>query len=735
MKKLLTLSLIGVFAMILAACGGGATATPEATQAPAATQAPQAAAQPTPEATQAPAATRAPQAAATEGQKITIQHAHIGRTSATYDAMVEFAQRVLDRTNGQVEIEVTGFPELGIEGPDTMRLIRDGTLDMVEVYAGYVSGDWPMIEMTELVGLYPDAETKLEVFEAIRDEEIRIIRERFNGQVIVYTFYDDQLIFSKKPLRTLEDFEGMKIRVHSTSLSDLVNNLGAESQFIPFAEVYAALDRGIVEAGFAGGRGTVGQKWYEITDYLHGPLNSNTHGLITINLDKWNEIPADFQQIILEEGQKTTEQIIGMLPLWDQEGIDLNLQGDGNAGMEFIEFSPEIAAAIRQTAIDIILPNWVERAGGPDTEAVQLFNELIGPIIDVRVNPDGSASATGMAKTETKLVTEGQKITIQHAHIGRTSATYDAMVEFAQRVLDRTNGQVEIEVTGFPELGIEGPDTMRLIRDGTLDMVEVYAGYVSGDWPMIEMTELVGLYPDAETKLEVFEAIRDEEIRIIRERFNGQVIVYTFYDDQLIFSKKPLRTLEDFEGMKIRVHSTSLSDLVNNLGAESQFIPFAEVYAALDRGIVEAGFAGGRGTVGQKWYEITDYLHGPLNSNTHGLITINLDKWNEIPADLQQIILEEGQKTTEQIIGMLPLWDQEGIDLNLQGDGNAGMEFIEFSPEIAAAIRQTAIDIILPNWVERAGGADTEAVQLFNELIGPIIDVRVNPDGSASAIR
>ena len=117
MKKLLTLSLIGVFAMILAACGGGATATPEATQAPAATQAPQAAAQPAAEATQAPAATQAPQAAATEGQKITIQHAHIGRTSATYDAMVEFAQRVLDRTNGQVEIEVTGFPELGIEGP------------------------------------------------------------------------------------------------------------------------------------------------------------------------------------------------------------------------------------------------------------------------------------------------------------------------------------------------------------------------------------------------------------------------------------------------------------------------------------------------------------------------------------------------------------------------------------------------------------------------------------------
>jgi TRAP-type C4-dicarboxylate transport system substrate-binding protein len=358
--------------MILAACGGGESTAPE-------------------KAAEAKPAAKA--AAAKDATVYKIQHAHLGRTSATWHAMVEFAKRVSDRTEGQVEFELTGFPELGIDGPDTMRLLKDGTLDNVEIYAGYVGGDWPMIEMSELVALYPDKETKLKVFEAIREEEIRIIREQFNGQVIAYTFYDDQLLFSKKPLRTLEDFKGMKIRVHSTSLADLANNLGAEAQFIPFAEVYAALDRGVVDAGFAGGKGTVGQKWYEIADYLHGPLNSNTHGIITMNLKKWDQLPTDIQQIILEEGQRTTEWIITQLPLWDQEGVDLNLEGDGNSGMEWIKFSPEIASAIRQTAIDVILPQWVERAGGPDTEAVQIFNKLIGPIINVQVNPDGSASA------------------------------------------------------------------------------------------------------------------------------------------------------------------------------------------------------------------------------------------------------------------------------------------------------------------------------------------------------
>ena len=47
-------------------------------------------------------------------------------------------------------------------------------------------------------------------------------------------------------------------------------------------------------------------------------------------------------------------------------------------------------------------------------------------------------------------------------------------------------------------------------------------------------------------------------------------------------------------------------------------------------------------------------------------------------------------------------------------------------------MRAIALDTVVPNWVKRVGGADTEAVRLFNEVASPLLGVTINPDGTAS---
>ena len=107
MRKYLVLGLIALVAFILAACGSDPTAVPaQAAAQPAATQAP--AAQP---------AAAQPAAPAT-GQSFKFQHACINRTLNPCIIMMEFAANVLERTNGQVEIQISSFPELGLAGPD-----------------------------------------------------------------------------------------------------------------------------------------------------------------------------------------------------------------------------------------------------------------------------------------------------------------------------------------------------------------------------------------------------------------------------------------------------------------------------------------------------------------------------------------------------------------------------------------------------------------------------------------
>ena len=60
----------------------------------------------------------------------------ISRTVKPCGLMAEFAERVGERTNGQIEIQMTSYPELGIGGADALRLVGSGTLGFAEMYSG-----------------------------------------------------------------------------------------------------------------------------------------------------------------------------------------------------------------------------------------------------------------------------------------------------------------------------------------------------------------------------------------------------------------------------------------------------------------------------------------------------------------------------------------------------------------------------------------------------------------------
>ena len=264
MRKFLMAGLLGMLLAVFAACGGNGDAGSAGGQTAPATQS---------------VATPEPQAAAASDTEavepeFSIQYTAITRTHPTFEAMEKFVQRVEERTNGRVQIDMNSYPELGIAGPDTLGLLKNGTLSFAMIYSGYVAGEFPLIEMGELWGLYPDAESQGAVIRAVRDDEVRRMREEFNSQVILYQFFENQFIFSKTPIHTVEDLEGLKIRSHSASLSDLLDGLEMDAQFVAFSEVYVALERGILDAGVTAGSAGFGQRWYEVTDYLVGPAGS-----------------------------------------------------------------------------------------------------------------------------------------------------------------------------------------------------------------------------------------------------------------------------------------------------------------------------------------------------------------------------------------------------------------------------------------------------------------------------
>ncbi len=335
----------------------------------------------------------------------------------------------------------------------------------------------------------------------------------------------------------------------------------------------------------------------------------------------------------------------------------------------------------------------------------------------------------------TELISHSERITIQHVCINRDLLPCLLLESyFVPNVAERTNGQVTIEITSFPELGVAGPDTAALLADGDLDMVNVYGGYIAGEYPAVEMKSLWGLWPDQHTHYEVQTSIAPELEQMIEEGTYAQVLMHNWFagNDQFLFTRERLLNPDDFRGMKTRSHSATLSDWMNGMGAEAQFLAFAEVYTALERGIINTGITGATPGYGQRWYEVSDYINGPLYSFISTPNAINRYVWDRIPRDIQQILIEEGAKHELEALRLAAIQNLTGLERNI----NAGLEFVEFSPEIRQQSFRVTRNNVITGWLQRLGypGRNQDTVDVFNSKIGPIVGLRIEPNGTVVTI-
>jgi len=742
------------------------------------------------------------------GESITVQHACINRALLPCQLIDSFfAPNLTERTNGQLEIQVSSFPELGLAGPDTLSLVSDGTLAMANIYGGYVGGELPPIEIQVLWGIYPDRETEFVATALITPDLEKLVTEATNGGVLVnHNWFsgNDQFFFSKDPLRTVDDFKGLKTRSHSAALSDWIEGMGASAQFVAFSEVYTALERGILEAGVTGGDAGFGQRWYEVTKYINGPLVSFPSTNNVINSKVWANIPPDLQQILLEEGAKSELEALRIASIQNEMGLLKNT----DAGLEFVPFSPELQELSRQTTMGNVIPGWLRRLGGADKPIIKIFNDKVGPIVGLFINPNGTVIQTdvvsvaarvaleafastqaggpgaiyvgdinqlvGPAPTDaqgdfdgqvpldalqrhlyiyessyydglllkarltnpTVVTTTGTSLEIQHVCINRALLPCQIIDSYyGPNVEARTNGQVKIQISSFPELGIAGPDTLSLVADGTLAMANVYSGYVAGELPSIEIQSLWGMFATQQQQYQAVVDITAElEAMVIAETDGSIILNHNWFAgiDQFFFCNEALTSLEDFKGVKTRSHSAAISDWIEGMGASAQFVAFSEVYTALERGILDCGVTGADPAFGQRWYEVTKYMNGPLVSFFNTNNVINKDVWAKLAPDLQQVLIEEGAKTELEALRLAAIQNEVGVEKNVR----EGLEIVAFSEELQDHSYNVAVlQFVIPGWLRRVGDRDPyKVVDLFNLKVGPIVGLRIEDDGSITKV-
>ena len=337
----------------------------------------------------------------------------------------------------------------------------------------------------------------------------------------------------------------------------------------------------------------------------------------------------------------------------------------------------------------------------------------------------------------TPLTSSGESIKIQHACIVRQLPPCVLIQAYLiPNIAKRTNGQVELSVVSFPELGLAGPETLDQVSDGTLDMANIYAGYVAGSLPALEIQSLWGLSGDWETSYSSLTAVAPEVDEIILEATGGSPVLNRNWfagSDNWFFSKEPLATLEAFKGKTIRSHGAAISDFIKGMGAEAQFLGAGQSYIALELGQVDAAAYTLIPSLSEKLHEVSDFMAGPVIGFGYTNNVINKDVWNDLPEDLQQIMIEEGAKAELEALRLAPFENLFGLQANL----TLGVQPVPFSKEILDHIRNVVVqEHVLPGWLRRLGfpGKNEAIVNASNEKSSPYHGLWINDDGTIGEV-
>ncbi len=337
----------------------------------------------------------------------------------------------------------------------------------------------------------------------------------------------------------------------------------------------------------------------------------------------------------------------------------------------------------------------------------------------------------------TELTSAGQNFEIQHVCIDRNLPTCVLMESYlAPNLAERTNGQVKLTVTSFVELGLAGPDTLSQVGDGSLDMVNIYTGYISGAHPALEVQSLWGMAGDWEESYMVLTDLAPDVDRMLLEYSGGSGVLNRNWfagSDQWFFSKEPMRTTEDFEGRKIRTHAASMSDFIRGMGGEPVQLSIGELYTAMQIGTVDATVTTVLLGVAGRLFEVSDYIAGPVIGFGYTNNVINKDVWDRMPADLQQIMIEEGAKAELEALRLAPFQNLIAVEINKQ----LGLQPIPFSDEVSDHIRTVVLPgHVIPGWVRRLNYPDSgsEIVEIYNAKVAPYSGLAIASDGSVEQV-
>lgn len=298
-------------------------------------------------------------------------------------------------------------------------------------------------------------------------------------------------------------------------------------------------------------------------------------------------------------------------------------------------------------------------------------------------------------------VPQAQEVTLRLHNFNSPKAIANRlfMMPWAAELEKSTNGRLKIQVFPAMQLGGKPSDLYGQARDGAVDIIWTVPEYAAGRFPLTSVFELPFVAGSAEA---TSQAVNEYYTKWLVDEYQDThpLVFHTTAPALIHTAHRPIRTLEDFKGMKIRGHSHVNTEVLKALGAVPVGMPVPKVYEALSRGLVEGTWVPWTIMRPFRLYEVTKYHTEVVMSPVLFVMTMNKKKYESLPADLRKAIDDSTGIALAKRLGKM--WDED------EKPGRAiavkkGDEIIKLSASETERWKK-ATQPVVDAWIKRVDG-------------------------------
>lgn len=284
--------------------------------------------------------------------------------------------------------------------------------------------------------------------------------------------------------------------------------------------------------------------------------------------------------------------------------------------------------------------------------------------------------------------------------------------EIAKDITEASGGRLQVEMHAAGEI-VQPTELLDAVENGTVDAIHSWDGYWVGKIPQVALFASVPMGMNEQEYLgwittdegrELWQEAYDQAGYNLKVLDSGPGTPEIFYH-----SNVPIRTLEDFKGLKVRAVG-DWGAILEKVGASVVSISSPELYQSLERGVVDAvEFSGPASNLPLGFHEIAKYLITPSihQPSSVSSFIINQEKWDELPDDLKQIVRLATENMWGKGFAMVAKEDFEAMDEYRKLEEEGKIEIVKFEEE-----SQKELKTIIDEYYEKRAAED----ELFKRI-------------------